>query len=217
MALVSSRARLGAATAAAAAISRPSVVAPLAAIRRSSPDALTPPPAAPVHRLAAAAALAAAALVLAPPPAPIPLAPPALAASPSLELEADLLPAAPSPSTTTTTVPRGYRNTVEGLIASVRDALDADDRGAQERDVRRRADPARERVREFVGKWRDSPLVSGTVYHEEVKAAIAELGAFYSKAGPRAAVTREVRASVLSHLETAEKALPPAEKSILGF
>jgi hypothetical protein len=167
---------------------------------------------APLRRLAAAALVAALGLS---PAAALP-PPQALAATSSIEqqLDADLLPAAPSPPTT---VPRGYRNTVEGLITSVRDALDADDRGAPERDVRRRADPARERVREFVGKWRDSPVVSGTVYHEEVKAAIAELGAFYSKAGPRAAVTRDVRASVLAHLERAEAALPPAEKGMLGF
>lgn len=187
-------------------------------------NAQAPPP--PLHRLAAAAALAAA--LLAAPCSPLP----AFAAAPTpsarstelLQLEPGLLPADEAPpqqkqqqQQQPTTVPRGYHNTVTGLVASVRDALDADADGAPEPAVRRRADPAKERVREFVGRWRDDPQVDGTEYHEEVKAAIAELGAFYGRAGPRAAVTREVRESVLAHLARAEAALPPAEKGLLGF
>jgi hypothetical protein len=181
----------------------------------------------PLHRLAAAAALA---VLLAAPLAPLAPPPAAFAATTTtttatesslLQLEPGLLPDddnsngdnAPGPAT----VPRGYHNTVTGLVASVRDALDADAEGEAERKVRRRADPARERVREFVGKWRDAPPLVGQVYHEEVKAAISELGAFYARAGPRAAVTRDVRDSVLRHLARAERTLPPAEKGLLGF
>ena len=35
--------------------------------------------------------------------------------------------------------------------------------------VRRKADPAKELVKEFVAKWRDSPSVMGDVTHEEMK------------------------------------------------
>jgi hypothetical protein len=169
----------------------------------------------PLHRLAAAAALAAA-LLASPSPA-LADAPISASTTDLLQLDSGLLPSDDQGLKTQITVPKSYYNTVTGLLSSMRDALDADADGAPERDVRRRADPAKERVREFVGKWRDSPLVAGQEYHEEVKAAIAELGAFYGKAGPRAAVTREVRESVLAHLARAEAALPPAEKGVLGF
>lgn len=37
--------------------------------------------------------------------------------------------------------------------------------------VRRKADPAKEAVREFVGRWRDDPAVVGSASHEAVKGA----------------------------------------------
>ena len=39
-------------------------------------------------------------------------------------------------------------------------------------------------------------------------AAISELGAFYSRAGPRAVMPEDVRRSVLRHLQAAEDSLP---------
>jgi len=35
--------------------------------------------------------------------------------------------------------------------------------------VRRKADPAKELVKEFVGKWQDRPEVVGDVTHDEMK------------------------------------------------
>jgi hypothetical protein len=34
--------------------------------------------------------------------------------------------------------------------------------------VRRKADPAKEQVREFVGRWRDNPAVTDNVSHDEI-------------------------------------------------
>jgi hypothetical protein len=41
------------------------------------------------------------------------------------------------------------------------------------RQVRRKADPAKEQVREFVGKWRDNPAVASDASHDEIKGACA--------------------------------------------
>jgi len=195
-------------------------------ITTPAPAPPTPPPAA---RLAAAAAFAAAALLavtpLAAPSSAAAAAPLSFSPADALQLGPGLLPgdlpsaaAAPRPEQAPAAPPpRAYARLVRALAASVRDALDADAEGRPERDVRRRADPAGQRVREFVARWRDDPLVEGRAYHEEAKEAISELGAFYARAGPRAAVTREVRASVLGHLARAEAALPPAEKGLLDF
>lgn len=41
--------------------------------------------------------------------------------------------------------------------------------------VRRTADPAKEQVREFVGKWRDDPAVRGDVSHSEIIGVSSEV------------------------------------------
>jgi hypothetical protein len=47
--------------------------------------------------------------------------------------------------------------------------------------------------------------------------ALSELGRFYQAAGPRSRLSEEVKGSVLAHLDAVEAALPPEEKSLLGF
>jgi hypothetical protein len=47
--------------------------------------------------------------------------------------------------------------------------------------------------------------------------ALSELGRFYQANGPRSRLSEEVKGHVLCHLAAAEAALPPQEKSLLGF
>jgi len=118
-------------------------------------------------------------------------------------------------------LPKAYRENVHQIIKSVRESFDAESEGAKENEVRRKADPAKENVREFVAKWRDSDRVKWHDSHEEIVAAITELGKFYQTAGPRAKIPEDVKAKVRDHLHKAEAALEAAggdgNKVLLGL
>lgn len=45
--------------------------------------------------------------------------------------------------------------------------------------VRRAADPAKNLVREFLGRWKDSPAVAGEESYAQLTSAIQQLGTFY--------------------------------------
>ncbi|KXZ54350.1 hypothetical protein GPECTOR_5g431 [Gonium pectorale] len=92
----------------------------------------------------------------------------------------------------------------EGLAESI----EAEASGASEAEVRRKADPAKDTVREFVRKWRDNPRVSSDITHAELKEALAELGEFYMAYGQRTKLSTPVRDSVLKHLAAARAAIP---------
>jgi hypothetical protein len=47
--------------------------------------------------------------------------------------------------------------------------------------------------------------------------AIYQLGRFYQTKGPRARLDEATRDNILGHLAAVEAALPPEEKSLLGF
>ncbi|EFJ50297.1 hypothetical protein VOLCADRAFT_116830 [Volvox carteri f. nagariensis] len=101
-----------------------------------------------------------------------------------------------------------YRQLVKRLSEGLSDSIEAEASGASEAEVRRKADPAKDTVREFVRKWRDNPRVSGDITHAEVKEALSELGEFYMAYGQRTKLTPPVRESVLKHLAAAKEALP---------
>eukprot|EP00775_Hariotina_reticulata_P001353 gene1353-1694_t len=106
---------------------------------------------------------------------------------------------------------------MQKLVKALQTSIAAEAEGAKENEVRRKADPAKELVKEFVGKWQDRPEVVGDVTHDEMKSAIAELGRFYQRNGPRSRLTEETRRSVLAHLAVVKSALPEEEKSLMGF
>ena len=86
--------------------------------------------------------------------------------------------------------------------------------GAPEAEVRRKADPAKENVKEFVSKWRDDQRVSWHPSHQEVLDTVNELGAFYRKAGPRSKLSEEAKDSILAHLDRIEASLKTSSTSI---
>jgi hypothetical protein len=134
---------------------------------------------------------------------------------------AALLPLAarPRPAVAVTELPRGYTDTARSLVDALRDSIDADLSGAPEREVRRKADPAKDLVRRFVGEWRDAAVVRDEESYVQLSAAIQELGQFYAGQGQRARLSERVGLAVLARLEAAEGALPPPpeRKSLLPF
>ncbi|GFR47648.1 hypothetical protein Agub_g9391 [Astrephomene gubernaculifera] len=104
-------------------------------------------------------------------------------------------------------LPKEYRQLVKRLSEGLRETIEAEASGASEAEVRRKADPAKDTVREFVRKWRDNARVSGDITHAEIKEALAELGEYYMAHGQRARLSPGVRDSVLGHLDAARAAL----------
>ncbi len=166
-----------------------------AAVQPARADA-EPTPSAPAasrrHLLAAAATVLAAAA--APPP-------PAAAAAAAAEAA----------------LPAAYLELARALAAALREAVEADLGGAPEREVRRRADPAKDLVKKFVGRWRGAPEVAGAASYAELTAAVQELGEYYRAAGARAALTGAAGGRVLARLAAAEAALGPAPPRRTGL
>lgn len=101
-------------------------------------------------------------------------------------------------------LPKAYTSLAEKIASSLRDSIEAEAQGAPEAEVRRKADPAKESVKEFVAKWRGDSRVSWHPSHEELLGMVTELGAFYRQAGPRSKMSLQVRESILSHLDRME-------------
>lgn len=78
--------------------------------------------------------------------------------------------------------------------------------------VRRKADSARDPVREFITKWRDASSVQRSPVFKETSSALEELGQYYMKRGQRVALDKSTVNSVLGKLERAEAGLPPEEE-----
>ena len=116
-------------------------------------------------------------------------------------------------------LPEGYLKTARSLIEALRDAVDMDLSGAPEIEVRRKADPAKDLVRQFMSRWREAPIVRDDVSYAQLTGAIRDLGEFYTKNGQRSRLSEKVGQTLLARLEAAENALPPApeKKSLLPF
>jgi hypothetical protein len=106
---------------------------------------------------------------------------------------------------------------VRQLVKALREAIDAEQAGAKEFEVRRKADPAKDLARAFLRRWQDDPLVAGDPARAEVQAALSELGRHYQRNGPRSRLSDDVAAAVLARLDAAEAALPPEKKGLLGL
>ena len=127
--------------------------------------------------------------------------------------------ATPPPATADVALPKGYQDTARSLVEALRDAVDTDLSGAPEREVRRKADPAKDLVRQFMTKWKDVPLVREDVSYTQLTGAIRDIGEFYMKNGQRARLPENVGQALLARLDAAEIALPPEteKKSIFPF
>ncbi|KAI3435541.1 hypothetical protein D9Q98_001606 [Chlorella vulgaris] len=116
-------------------------------------------------------------------------------------------------------VPKAYETTAHKLVDALREAISTDLSDAEEREVRRAADPAKSLVREFLTRWKGNGLVEGEESYRQLSAAIQQLGQFYQQNGQRTRLSGEVGREVLNTLDAAEAALPlrDAKTSLLPF
>ena len=84
--------------------------------------------------------------------------------------------------------------------------------------VRRRADNAREPVREFLTRWKSDSRVIGSRTYGEMSGTLSDLGQYYMKRGQRSAIDRETADKLLARLDVAEGGLPEEEarQGLLG-
>ena len=84
--------------------------------------------------------------------------------------------------------------------------------------VRRKADSARDPVREFITRWKNDSRVSGSTTYREISGTLSDLGEYYMKRGQRSAIDRETANKLLARLTAAEDSLPEEEasKGLLG-
>jgi hypothetical protein len=115
--------------------------------------------------------------------------------------------------------PADYQDIAWKLADALRDAIDTDVSGAEEREVRRKADPAKDLVRQFLAKYRAAGSLDSEESYQQLNATIRELGAFYTSKGQRARLDLDTGRKLLDRLQAAEDALPPRKepKKLLPF
>lgn len=115
-------------------------------------------------------------------------------------------------------LPKDFVTLAYDLIDALRESIETDLSGAPEREVRRKAEPAKDLVKRFINTWGGASAIAETTACSEIRLAVQELGEFYKTQGQRAGLTSDVASSILAHLDQAEKALGgPREKEEKGF
>mmetsp|Transcript_3991 Transcript_3991/g.10086 ORF Transcript_3991/g.10086 Transcript_3991/m.10086 type:complete len:211 (-) Transcript_3991:375-1007(-) len=116
-------------------------------------------------------------------------------------------------------LPKGYAKLAPKLVDALLDSIQLEEDGANEFEVRRKADAAKPLVREFVGRWKEDRQLEGDRSQKEIKEGLRVLGEFYMNNGQRVALPRAVVDDVRGHLLAARAALPEPEekKGLLGF
>lgn len=105
-------------------------------------------------------------------------------------------------------LPKDYVRLTRQLIKGLREPVELEQMGASELEVRKKADNAREPVRQFINNWKDKQSVRNTIAYRETAAALEELGQYYIRKGQRAALDKATADSILRHLDAAEAQLP---------
>ncbi|KAL2334949.1 hypothetical protein Fmac_016162 [Flemingia macrophylla] len=100
---------------------------------------------------------------------------------------------------------KAYLKSAREVVKTLRESLnEATDDNAK---FRRTADSAKESIREYLGSWRGNQTVSQEESYVILEKVIRSLANFYSKAGPSAPLSEEVKSEILDFLNTAEQFL----------
>eukprot|EP00227_Mantoniella_beaufortii_P016856 CAMPEP_0197591574 /NCGR_PEP_ID=MMETSP1326-20131121/13788_1 /TAXON_ID=1155430 /ORGANISM="Genus nov. species nov., Strain RCC2288" /LENGTH=221 /DNA_ID=CAMNT_0043157095 /DNA_START=63 /DNA_END=728 /DNA_ORIENTATION=- len=112
-------------------------------------------------------------------------------------------------------LPKDYTDKARAVVNTLTASLEFEAVGKpSDADRFRKADPAKEAIKEFVKDWASSPMVQGERAHDDIVVALRELGAFYKANGSRTKMTPEVRNKILAKLYDAREILPKAEKTL---
>ncbi|KAJ1699449.1 hypothetical protein LUZ63_007961 [Rhynchospora breviuscula] len=102
-------------------------------------------------------------------------------------------------------LPKAYLKAAREVVKTLRESLEEDTNDIAK--FRRSADAAKESIREYLSGWRGQKTVAAEESYVVLERAIRSLAEFYSKAGPSALLSNEVKSKILDDLETAEQYL----------
>ncbi|KAF3322857.1 photosystem II D1 precursor processing protein PSB27-H2 [Carex littledalei] len=102
-------------------------------------------------------------------------------------------------------LPKAYLKAAREVVKTLRESLEEDTNDITK--FRRSADAAKESIREYLGGWRGQSTIAAEESYVALERAIRSLAEFYSKAGPSALLSNEVKSRILDDLKTAEEYL----------
>ncbi|KAJ0974107.1 hypothetical protein J5N97_016072 [Dioscorea zingiberensis] len=100
------------------------------------------------------------------------------------------------------TLPKAYLKAAREVVKTLRESLEEDSKEVAK--FRRTADAAKESIREYLNGWRGQKSVSSEESYVALEKVIRSLANFYSKAGPFAAMSEEVKSNILNDLKIAD-------------
>ncbi|XP_043700519.1 photosystem II D1 precursor processing protein PSB27-H2, chloroplastic [Telopea speciosissima] len=99
-------------------------------------------------------------------------------------------------------LPKAYLKSAREVVKTLRESLKEDPKDITK--FRRTADAAKESIREYLNNWRGQQQVVTEESYVVLEKAIRSLASFYSKAGPSASLSEEVKSKILDDLDMAE-------------
>ncbi|CAG9466233.1 unnamed protein product [Pedinophyceae sp. YPF-701] len=109
-------------------------------------------------------------------------------------------------------LPKEYVRSARKVVTAVSEAIEAEREGASETEVRRKAGPAQDSVKAFLGRYRDDKRLQDEETYLQISSVLKDMGQFYLKNGQRAKFPPELAQSILDRLGAAGQGLPPEDK-----
>ncbi|KAK9677871.1 hypothetical protein RND81_11G173100 [Saponaria officinalis] len=102
-------------------------------------------------------------------------------------------------------LPKAYLKSAREVVKTLRESLEEDPNDMAK--FRRTADAAKESIRDYLSNWKGQQSVIKEESYEVLEKAFRSLAKFYSKAGPSASLSGDVKSEILHDLDTAEQFL----------
>ncbi|QCE08337.1 Photosystem II Pbs27 [Vigna unguiculata] len=99
-------------------------------------------------------------------------------------------------------LPKAYLKSAREVVKTLRESLNETSDDVAK--FRRTADSAKESIRKYLGSWRGNQTLVQEESYVILEKVIRSLANFYSKAGPSAPLSQEVKSEILDYLNTAE-------------
>jgi len=111
--------------------------------------------------------------------------------------------------------PKGYAEAAGKLVEGLQGALELEQEGASEGEVRRAGEQTKPLIRDFLVKYGAGAQDVPESY-QDLSGVLGDLGAFYRDNGPRAALPNDKLSALLGQLEAAREQLAREEGGAQG-
>ncbi|EFJ32342.1 hypothetical protein SELMODRAFT_37126, partial [Selaginella moellendorffii] len=100
-------------------------------------------------------------------------------------------------------LPKSYLKAARDVVKNLREALQKDP-AKEEQKFREAANTAKDSIREYLTKWKNSKEVQEQSSYQVLGKALRQLGSFYLKSGPTAVMPDDIKSEILQNLSNAE-------------